>query len=55
VQQLFAIWQTCQAGQINRAMLQAALEACQCWCKQAFVRQVALVSLTFVVLQCLRQ
>jgi hypothetical protein len=33
----------------------AALEACQCWCNQAFVRHVALVLLTFVVLQCLRQ
>jgi SRSO17 transposase len=33
----------------------AALEACQCWCNQAFVRHVALVLLTFVVLQRLRQ
>lgn len=32
-----------------------ALEACQCWCNQAFVRHVALVLLTFVVLQCLWQ
>jgi SRSO17 transposase len=33
----------------------AALEACQCWCNQAFVRHVALVLLAFVALQRLRQ
>jgi hypothetical protein len=33
----------------------AALEACQCWCNQAFVCHVVLVLLIFVVLQCLRQ
>lgn len=32
----------------------AALEACQCWVNQAMVRHVALVFLTFVVLQLLR-
>jgi len=33
----------------------AELEACQCWVDQAMVRHVALVLLTFVVLQLLRQ
>jgi SRSO17 transposase len=33
----------------------AELEACQCWVDQAMVRHVALVLLTFVVLQVLRQ
>jgi hypothetical protein len=33
----------------------AGLEACQCWVDQAFVRHVALVFLTFVVLQLLRR
>lgn len=33
----------------------AGLEACQCWGNQAFVRHVALVFLTFVVLQLLRR
>jgi hypothetical protein len=33
----------------------AALEACQCWVDQAWVRHVGLVLLTFVVLQLLRQ
>jgi hypothetical protein len=33
----------------------AGLEACQCWVDQAFVRHVALVFLTFVVLQVLRR
>jgi len=32
----------------------AELEACQCWNDQAMVRHVALVLLTFVVLQLLR-
>jgi SRSO17 transposase len=33
----------------------AGLAACQCWVDQAFVRQVALVCLAFVVLQVLRR
>lgn len=33
----------------------AGLEACQCWTDQAMVRHVALVLLTFVVLQLLRR
>ncbi len=33
----------------------AELEACQCWVNQAMVRHVALVLVTFVVLQLLRQ
>lgn len=33
----------------------AGLEACQCWVDQALVRHVALVFVTFVVLQLLRQ
>lgn len=33
----------------------AELEACQCWVDQAMVRHIALVLLTFVVLQVLRQ
>lgn len=33
----------------------AGLEACQCWADQAMVRHVALVLLTFVVLQLLRR
>jgi hypothetical protein len=33
----------------------AGLEACQCWAAQAMVRHVALVLLTFVVLQLLRR
>src|SRR5436305_2824072 len=33
----------------------AALEACQCWVDQAWVRHVGLVLLTFVVLQILRR
>lgn len=33
----------------------AGLEACQCWVDQAMVRHVALVLVTFVVLQLLRQ
>lgn len=33
----------------------ASLEACQCWVDQAMVRHVALVLVTFVVLQLLRQ
>lgn len=33
----------------------AGLEACQCWVDQAMVRHVALVLVTFVVLQMLRQ
>jgi SRSO17 transposase len=33
----------------------AGLEACQCWVDQALVRHVALVLVTFVVLQLLRQ
>ena len=33
----------------------AGLEACQCWVDQAMVRHVALVLLTFVVLQLLRR
>jgi hypothetical protein len=33
----------------------AGLEGCQCWADQAMVRHVALVLLTFVVLQLLRQ